>query len=331
MNYGEVLEKSWKIIWKHKILWLFGLLASCGRASGGGGGGGGGGNVSSGQIPDMTFQDMPPWIENLTQTFVRMAENGTILWLVAGLFVFGFLLAIIALALNAMGRAGLVRGAWQADAGEDKLAFGALWQDGLRYFWRVAGLILLFAVGTGLLFMVLLGPVIILALVTLGIGLLCLIPFICLLIPVGIGIGVLEELAVAAVVGEDTDIFEGIRRAWQIVRTRLGEVVVMALILIIGGGIVRVLISLPALLIVAPIVIGVLSGTQGAIMGGFIVTGALLLIYLPIAILLSSALQAYLGSAWALTYRRLTGKDLEAPVETLFPQTPPQGEMPVIE
>ena len=40
MDFGEVLTKTWKIIWKYKILWLFGIFASC---SGGGGGGGGGG------------------------------------------------------------------------------------------------------------------------------------------------------------------------------------------------------------------------------------------------------------------------------------------------
>lgn len=36
MNYGEILSKTWKVIWKHKILWLFGVLAGC-SASGGGG------------------------------------------------------------------------------------------------------------------------------------------------------------------------------------------------------------------------------------------------------------------------------------------------------
>ncbi len=39
MDFGEVFSKAWKIIWKYKILWLFGIFASC---SGGGGGGGGG-------------------------------------------------------------------------------------------------------------------------------------------------------------------------------------------------------------------------------------------------------------------------------------------------
>ena len=42
MDYGEVLSKAWKIIWKHKVLWIFGILASFGQGSGGGSGGSGG-------------------------------------------------------------------------------------------------------------------------------------------------------------------------------------------------------------------------------------------------------------------------------------------------
>lgn len=50
MDYGEVLSKAWKIIWKHKILWLFGILASCGALntmSSGGGGGASGASIQS--------------------------------------------------------------------------------------------------------------------------------------------------------------------------------------------------------------------------------------------------------------------------------------------
>lgn len=38
MDYGYVLRRAWEIIWKFKVLWIFGILASCGQASGSGGG-----------------------------------------------------------------------------------------------------------------------------------------------------------------------------------------------------------------------------------------------------------------------------------------------------
>jgi hypothetical protein len=32
VDFGEVLSSAWKTIWKHKVLWSFGILASCRRA-----------------------------------------------------------------------------------------------------------------------------------------------------------------------------------------------------------------------------------------------------------------------------------------------------------
>ena len=49
-DFGEVLSRAWQIIWKHKILWVFGIFAGCARGGGGGGGSGmgRGGNGSGG-------------------------------------------------------------------------------------------------------------------------------------------------------------------------------------------------------------------------------------------------------------------------------------------
>ena len=38
MNYGEVLSRAWQIIWKYKVLWIFGILAGLGSGGGGSGG-----------------------------------------------------------------------------------------------------------------------------------------------------------------------------------------------------------------------------------------------------------------------------------------------------
>ena len=29
MDIGSVLSRAWQIIWKHKVLWIFGILAGC--------------------------------------------------------------------------------------------------------------------------------------------------------------------------------------------------------------------------------------------------------------------------------------------------------------
>ncbi len=334
MNYGEVLQKSWKIIWKNKILWLFGLLASCGSSSGGGGGGGGGsaggnGNSSSGIFPGTPFQNLPPWLEDLGRTFERMVEDGTIWWVVAGIVVFILLMIAVTLMLSAIGRAGLARGTWLADSEDGVLNLSRVWRESRHYFWRVLLLTLLIGVGSAVLVLILIAPAILLGIATMGIGLLCMIPFLCLIVPVAIAIGVLEELAVVSITGEDKGVFESIRRSWQVIRSNLGPVVVMTLILLVGGGIARVVIGLPAILILVPIVIGLIAGSEAAMTGGFIAAGVILLIYLPIALLLSSVLQAYLGSAWALTYRRLVAKENAPTIEPNIPEVLSEDNPPV--
>src|SRR6185503_13824262 len=68
-NFGEVLTRAWQIIWKHKVLWIFGIFAGCGRGGGGGGGGaGGGGGNGPGNQPfpefERTFQQIGEWIQD---------------------------------------------------------------------------------------------------------------------------------------------------------------------------------------------------------------------------------------------------------------------------
>jgi len=61
MDFGEILSRAWNIIWEHKVLWIFGVLVSCGRSNGGCSGGGGsntGYQYSGGDI------DIPPEVRN---------------------------------------------------------------------------------------------------------------------------------------------------------------------------------------------------------------------------------------------------------------------------
>ena len=69
-NFGEVLTRAWQIIWKHRVLWIFGILASCGRGGGGGNGGGGNSGFQT-QGPDI---NVPPQLE---QFFNWVAQNVT--------------------------------------------------------------------------------------------------------------------------------------------------------------------------------------------------------------------------------------------------------------
>ncbi len=101
-NFGEVLTRAWQIIWKHKVLWIFGILAGCGRGSyrfnsssqGGGGEGG--------------FGQLPPELLRILQT---IQENMTA-FIVAGCILLLLIWAVM-IFLGTIGRIGLIRGTFQ--------------------------------------------------------------------------------------------------------------------------------------------------------------------------------------------------------------------------
>lgn len=304
MDYSEILSRAWQIIWKHKILWIFGILAGC--ASGGGGGGGGGGNISNQQEASeplqRTFENIPP--EVLTAIII-------------GVVCLVLIIVVISIFLGTIGKIGLIRGAIQADQDmEARLTFGELFQGSLPYFWRVFLLSLL----VGIVIFLVVGAALMLGIfgtaVTLGLGLICLIPMICLLIPVGIVVSVLVDQSSIAIVSENLGIIEGLQRGWYVIRNNLGPIAVIWLILELGvrfiGGII---LGLPILLILTPLLVSFISGSEPALSAGAIISAICFIGYLPFLIGLSGVLNSYVQSGWTLTFRRLTKS--QAPAEPL--------------
>jgi hypothetical protein len=93
--------------------------------------------------------------------------------------------------------------------------------------------------------------------------------------------------------------------------------IVMSLVLLLGVGLIGgVIIGLPLLIVSAPAFIGAVSNTPEALRNGFLLSGFLFLLYLPVLLLLSGILRSYTSSAWTLTYMRLTNKPLPSILDT---------------
>src|SRR5512140_711524 len=136
MNYGEILEKSARILWRFKILWIFGLFSSCA-----GSGAGLGSNLRY-SIPGAEVNSLPTWMRGPLAWIITLVESLTPLgWLaLLALFLFGLLILTM---VGVVGRAGMLRGAWLADSGSEHLAFGDLLRQSLGYFWRLLAVNLL--------------------------------------------------------------------------------------------------------------------------------------------------------------------------------------------
>ena len=308
MDIGGVLSRAWQIIWRHKVLWIFGILASCG-------GNANGGASSNYSVSDR--QELPPQMQPFFDRFATLTD-WQIALLVGTVILVVLLLVVLAIFLGTIGRIGLIRGTQQVEQGADRLGFGDLFRDSLPFFWRVFGLNLLFGIAAFILLLILLVPFIFLAVVTLGLGVLCIIPIICILVPLAWLAQVVITQASIAMVVEDVGIRAGLQRGWDLFRANLGTIIVMALILILGVGLIGgTIVALPLVVVVVPAIIGAAAGTDQALRGGLLTAGLCFLAYLPVLLVLSGILRAYIESAWTLTYMRLTNKPVAPPLEPI--------------
>ncbi|MEA3327589.1 MAG: hypothetical protein U9R53_09855 [Chloroflexota bacterium] len=308
MDFGEILSKAWKTIWKHKILWVFGILAGCSAASSGGGVGSGGGtsaapmNYQYGTGDIKSF--LSPSAERGVEDFFQfLADIPVWVWIAIGLFllVLGIVLSILFLMVGILGTTGVVKGTCMADGADPDakpISFGDIFKAIKPYYWKVFLLNLGLRIAGFVLSLFVALPIVLFAVCTCFIGLF-------LLIPVGWFINLMVNFTTIAIIEEDKGIFEGISRAWQVIIRHLGNVLLMFLILGIGQLIASLVIGLPLIAVPIPILINLFVTGFRTVTVGLIVSSILFLAFLPLAILLGGVLRAYVLSSWTLTYRRL--------------------------
>jgi len=315
-NFGEVLSRAWQIIWKHKVLWIFGILASCSR-------GGSSGNSGSNwqQSGNNGFGGTPNFPPQLQQFFETISQNATAFIAIAVAIVCIFW--IVAIFLGTIGKIGLIRGTWQVEGGAGNLIFGQLFSESTPYFWRMFGLSLV----VSLPFLILIGALVA-GLLVFGIsmsqgsdasavGFVAMLPLligcVCLLIPVGFVINMIVRQAENAIVLEDASILPSISRGWDIFRNNLGPIILMAIILVVISLVAGLIIAIPIIVMVVPAAIAFAAGNAQD-WTPMIIAGVLLCLYIPVSMLLNGILISYTESVWTLTYMRLTKPQDNTPV-----------------
>src|SRR6266508_1358041 len=299
-NFGEVLSRAWQIIWKHKVLWIFGIFAGCARGGGGGGGGGGG----AGQGGNQRFPQLERVFEQIGQWITDHP------WIIVVFVLLILVLVVLSLFFGTIGRIGLIKGTVQAEQGAERLIFGELFSESMPYFWRVLGLSVLIGLILFFVLLFLFIPLAFFGALTLGIGFICILPLVCILIPVLWGIAVVIEQSNVAIVLENLSISDGLRKGWEVVRANIGPMILLALILFIGSGIVGFIFAIPVLVAVLPFIFGAANNSTSLILIGVVCC----VVYFPILLVLNGILTAYMQTVWALTYIRLTKPQDNAPV-----------------
>lgn len=322
-DFGEVLTRAWQIIWKYKVLWIFGMLSSCG----GGGNGSNNSNRFSGEGGGNELLQ-----NNVTREIVRAIENfGAWLeqnpWAVFALIAFVLVAWFVQIALVNIGKIGLIRGAYRADSDAQAIRFGELWSESLTYFWRAIGLsltvwgpVLVVLIGLALLFVL---PIAVSetggadaqALLATGMGLFV-IAFCCCLFPVLVLLKLYYLQAERALLLEDLGVFESIRRGWEAFSANFLGLIIMGVVLFVINVILGIAIAVPVYIMVIPLVLQLAAGTVDT-WTPILVTMGLLCAYAPVAWFLSGVVASYVQTVWTLVYVRAMGlpkKDADAPV-----------------
>jgi hypothetical protein len=329
MDHIRIIKRAFSITMSYRTLWVFGILMALttgGRISGSGGSGGGGGDGGTGPGPFQGPEISPDVLTGL---------------IVAGVVFLCVLLMLAAGAIIAryVAETALIRMVDQHEATGEKVSVG----QGFRLGWSRAALRLFlmdFVIGLSMLIAFLLSvllaaspllvwltdstPARVLGtVVAVALG----VVIIFALILVSIALSLLLQFWHRAVVLEDRTINEAMRRGWQLLRQRLGDVVVMGLILFaLGLALTIVMVPVIFLLVAVAAISGGLPALLVYAVASLIAQGATpwiaaIIVGLPIFIVvmaiplavLGGLVQTFQSSTWTLTYRELLALDAARP------------------
>ena len=307
MDYKELITRSFRLIWKYKWLWIFGVFAA------GGGGGGFGGNFNGGS-PSWNSSKPEPHMD----VFARNVENWVTshIALIAGLVLALLIFIFIWIILSIISQGALIGAAERLDK-DETTGFAESFKVGTANFWSILGFGLL-------LFLIILLPVMFIGfLVAISIavagpfalfGLIVLIPLLLLFIPVALAIGVISLLGMRFIVIEGNGAVAALSASWSLLRRQLGPAALTWLIsvgLAIGFGIA---IALAFIILLVPVGIAAYvvfsAGFTPIKLGIFVFIG---LIVLAALIVVQGAYGAYRSVYWTLAFRQMRVLDSDEP------------------
>jgi hypothetical protein len=336
MDHIRVLRRAFEIVRGYRVLWIFGLILALTTNRGG--------NpqsrysFDSSDTQDGRFpfpRDMPNWPENFPDWNFTPQMGTTIVSIVIALICLAVILAVIFAVLRYVSIAASIRMVDHYETTGEKLSFRSGWRLGwTRSALRLFLIDLLFGTGLFLMFLVLaavaaiplvlwatrnevagiLGTVSTVGLFTLGI---------LLLIVVATLVSLLGQFFHRAVMLENRGVFDAISRGWQVFRRRLGDVLIMGLILF-GIGLLAAIALIPVffLLAMTGAVVGGLPGlgvgllvsqlSQAnftAILTGLLIGLPIFLLVVAVPLLFINGLfEVFYSSTWTLVYRELTAQ-----------------------
>jgi hypothetical protein len=332
MNYVDTIKRAFRIAWMHKSLWLLGFLASLSSGGSGGsfsGGGDGGGRSDAGELPNwMGGSGMERWLSD---------NAGLLIGVVCGLLCFFLVLWLVFLVLGEIGQGGLIANVDGIERGGAP-GFRDGWNAGRARMRTLVGMRLLLSL-PGILIGVIFASIAVLMLAgaagsagrgddamntIMGIGVVGLVcvffPMLCVFAIYGIVVGILETFGRRAIVLENLGAIDGLKRGWAVFRGRIGDSIVLAILMAVVGVVIGFVIAIPLGIFGVGAVVGTVVLSNGIENMPWALIAVGILLFVVLAAVIGSYFTAMNSAVWTLAYREFT-----APPPT--PPSPPHIDL----
>ena len=325
MNHINILKRALNITINYRALWIFGMLLALTSGSGSGNGGGGNGNNSSPNT-DPNFNWQNPFGE-----FPQLSPELANMWV--GIAISLALLVLITILIGSIARyvseTALIRMVDENENSGEQLTIRQGFRLGWsRAAWKMFLMDLLVGVSFVTIFILLLAlaalpllvwltentPLQVVGTIVSAVSILLLV---FAAIVAALAVTLIIIFARRACVLENLGVRASLRRGYEMVRQRLGDMVMMG-VMMFGIGLLWIIVTIPiilAIVVVAALVGGVPALLAGSIAGFFTqgttpwivaaIVGApifLIAVIIP-ATLIGGWQKVFSSSAWTLTYR----------------------------
>ncbi len=281
-DFGEVLSRAWQITWKHKVLWIIGLLF--------------------GFFVSMMF---PLMFSPLLFPILVERSNMDLALVFLGIFVLVFFLFVLILyPVSVLAQTSLTLGVLDAEQGGEHFSVSELIKRSLPFFWRVLGLMLLFAAGMTLAIFIIQLIGLLLTIVTFGVGAICMAPLSFLMYPIIYGSMVWMEQAMNGIIVDKLTVTDAARQGWDLLRKNALPLGLLALIIYFGVGIITGIVLVPIVIPAFMLPLGFLEHEVNWVM--LSISAVCIVVFIPLFAILSGVSLVFTKSAWVLTYLRLT-------------------------
>ncbi len=334
MNYTSILRRAAEITWRHRALWLFGILLALFSGGSGGGGGGGGGSGSSGVQYQFGSGDLSRLSISPDVTVAVVAA------IILAVVVFVVVMIVLSIVVGYTARGALIGMVDEVErTGTTSVSSG--FRTGWARFLRLFAIALVIGLPVGialvLLLLILVGlPVVvaviaasqeIVALAVLaGVAAVGLFLFWLLLAVVtGAAIEALSEVMYRRCVLEQEGVVESIREGYWMVRRNLRDVGLTWLILFginLAFGIVMLPVGLIGFgLAAAP---GFAAWALAGVPAALLTALPFLLIIVAALVVVQGIYLVFQSAVWTLVYREIVARGTPA-VEAIDAPAPEEG------